>query len=296
MNKTLLIRQTEVNAERYAKELYEADITVSINKETLKVTVKPKNKGSVRKEIKEFIINYCNEELAPLKTKSVDDSVVIADDAVVMATNNNNNDIATAIGQAVKDAIEVTKPDNKTWDDITLEEVNRGHMLQYKDTPIPVMQIDGKGMEHYKVSFVGMKSKVQYYWNCYGDVLYMTLSDVMEMFDLKKNKYKSVIKPLDDKVQKIYGLTKYYELIDEATNLDMVELFDKPIEEIREFVNNIKKTLENDVFLNLRNRICLYLITAKGRYTIDELNEILEIFDLTPYDIHLESIETRKFI
>ena len=293
MNKTLKVATTQKEVVEHVKSIYGKEVIITIDKDTLEPTIKNKGKGAISKEIKQFILDFVAEELAPLKAVGTGLEVGYNE---VESTNNNNNDIATAIGQAVKDAIEVTKPDNKTWDDITLEEVNRGHMLQFKDTPIPVMQIDGKGMEHCKVSFVGMKSKIQYYWNCYGDVLYMTLSDVMEMLDLKKDKYKGVIKPLDSKVQKIYGLTRYYNLIDKATNLDMVELFDKPIEEIREFVNNIKKTLENDVFLNLRTRICLYLITAKGRYTIDELNGILEVFDLTPYDIHLESIETRKFI
>ena len=293
MNKTLKVATTQKEVVEHVKDIYGKEVIVTIDKDSLEPTIKNKGKGAISKEIKQFILDFVAEELAPFK--AVGTGLEVGYNVVEKGVEADNS-IATAIGQAIKEVVEVTMPSNKTWDDITLAEVNRGHMLEFKDTPIPIMQIDGKGMEHCKVSFVGMKSKIQYYWNCYGDVLYMTLSDVMEMFDLKKDKYKSVIKPLDDKVQKIYNLTEYYNLIDEATNVDMVELFDKPIEVIRKFVTNIKNTLENDVFLNLRTRINLYLITAKGRYTIDELNEILEIFDLTPYDIHLESVETRKFI
>lgn len=273
VNKTLLIRQTEVNAEKYAKELYEADITVSINKETLKVTVKPKNKGSVRKEIKEFIINYCNEELAPLKTKSVDDSVVIADDTVVMATNNNNNDIVSAI----KEVIEVTKPDKKKkWDDISEDELNKGLMVEYGNDIVPVVSIYGEGAELAGVT-LSMKDNTNYFWSYYGDIVYMKREHIHEMYNSSR-KMKYYVKPLDDKIIKIYNLKAHYEDLEKISNINYIMSLSPSA------IKELCKDLDADRVCDIRDKVVVYL---KQHRRIMPYNDVIE---------YCEALEIEEFM
>ena len=272
MNKTLLIRQTEVNAEKYAKELYEADITVSINKETLKITVKPKNKGSVKKEIKDFIINYCNEELAPLKTKSVDDSVVIADDTVVMATNNNNNDIVSAI----KEVIEVTKPEKKKkWDDIPDSELNKGLMVEYGDDIVPVVSLYGEGSELAGVT-LSMKDNTNYFWSYYGDIVYMKREHIHEMYNSSR-KMKYYVKHLDDKIILIYNLKDHYEDLEKISDINYIMSLSPSA------VKELCKDLDADRVCDIRDKVVVYLKQHRRIMPYNDVIEYCEALEIEEY-------------
>ncbi len=210
--------------------------------------------------------------------------------------NNNNMDIQMMFArflQYMEQQNEQYKESNRKWSDISIEEVNRGHLIEFKETTIPVKQISGKNYQWYGVGYTSLRSRVKYSWNYYGDIQYMTIEDLAEMLDREKDYIKKELKPLDDKILKLYDLEGYYEFIEYVNGIEIKELVSKPIEEQRKLVDRVKKELSEDTYTDLRSRVCFYFITAKDNMTLGQLREILPIYKLTEYDVRITNSETR---
>lgn len=273
VNKTLLIRQTEVNAEKYAKELYNKEVTVTIDKDTLEPTIKAKGKGLLKVEVKQFILDFIAEELAPLKVNEV---VMNGEEKVmnvVESTNNNNNDIVSAI----KEVIEVTKPDKKKkWDDISEDELNKGLMVEYGNDIVPVVSIYGEGAELAGVT-LSMKDNTNYFWSYYGDIVYMKREHIHEMYNSSR-KMKYYVKPLDDKIIKIYNLKAHYEDLEKISNINYImSLSPNAIKELC-------KDLDADRVCDIRDKVVVYL---KQHRRIMPYNDVIE---------YCEALEIEEFM
>ena len=210
-------------------------------------------------------------------------------------TNNNNNleEMFARFLQYMEQQNEQYKENNRKWCDIPIEEINRGHLIQFKETTIPVKQISGKNYQYYGVVYTSQRSGAKYSWNYYGDVQYMTIEDLSEMLDREKNYIKKELKPLDNRILKLYDLEEYYELIEYVNGIEIKELVSKPIEEQSLLMNRIKKELSEDTYADLRSRVCFYFITAKDNMTLGELRNILPVYKLTEYDVRISNNEVR---
>lgn len=213
--------------------------------------------------------------------------------------NNNNMDIQMMFAkflQYMEQQNEQYKENNRKWSDISIEEVNRGHLIEFKDTTIPVKQISGKNYQWYGVGYTSLRSRVKYSWNYYGDIKYMTIEDLAEMLDREKDYIKKELKPLDDKILKLYDLEGYYEFIEYVNGIEIKELVSKPIEEQRKLIDRVKKELSEDTYTDLRSRVCFYFIAAKDNMTLGQLRNVLPVYNLTEFDIHITNSETRSNI
>ena len=207
-----------------------------------------------------------------------------------MSKENNSNNLEEMFAQFLQfmqQQKEKEQQQNRKWEDITIEEVNRGHLIEFKEAAIPVMQIQKGSPICNKVVYKG-----KYKWNGYGDIQYMRLEDVGQMLSSDyKGTYKRALKPLDDKIIKLFNLEEYYNLVDNVSDKDIGTLVKEPIEEQMKFVKSIKENLGNDCFRDLRSNVCLYFINAKDDLTLGQIKEILPIYELTEFDIYLTNKE-----
>lgn len=272
MNKTLKVATTQKEVVEHVKDIYGKEVIITIDKDSLEPTIKNKGKGAISKEIKQFILDFVAEELAPLKAVGTGLEVGYN---VVESTNNNNNDIATAIGQAVKDAIDVTKPEHKKWDDISEDELNKGLMVEYGNDIVPVVSIYGEGSELAGVT-LSMKDNTNYFWSYYGDIVYMKREHIHEMYNSSR-KMKYYVKPLDNKIILIYNLKAHYENLEKISNINYIMSLSPSA------VKELCKDLDADRVCDIRDKVVVYLKQHRRIMPYNDVIEYCESLEIEEY-------------
>ena len=276
MNKTLKVATTQKEVVEHVKDIYGKEVIVTIDKDTLEPSIKNKGKGAISKEIKEFILDFVAEELAPLK--AIGTGLEVGNNEVekgVEAGNNNNNDIATAIGQAVKDAIKVSKPEHKKWEDIPDSELNKGLMVEYGNDIVPVVSIYGEGAELAGVD-LSMKDNTNYFWSYYGDIVFMKREHIHEMYNSSR-KMKYYVKPLDDKIIKIYDLQAHYEDLEKISNINYIMSLSPNA------VKELCKDLDGDRVCDIRDKVVVYLKQHRRTMPYDDVVDYCEALEIEEY-------------
>ena len=197
------------------------------------------------------------------------------------------NEIITNI--AKKDTVDLSKPTNEYDKAFIYDKANKDLMVDCMclegDTTIPY--------GNYMVVFTDRENdKIEYTFKKYGEIIPIPLQTVV--FELTNKKHsKLLFKPigkLGEIIIHLLGLEQHYNDISEILDTNAEELISKPIDEQREIVANSKQ-LNYDLFVRLRNRVCLYLKDIKGDITVNQIKDILSIYDLTLYDIELTNRE-----
>ena len=197
------------------------------------------------------------------------------------------NEIITNI--AKKDTVDLSKPTNEYDKAFIYDKANKDLMVDCMclegDTTIPY--------GNYMVVFTDRENdKIEYTFKKYGEIIPIPLQTVV--FELTNKKHsKLLFKPigkLGEIIIHLLGLEQHYNDISEILDTNAEELISKPIDEQREIVANSKQ-LNYDLFVRLRNRVCLYLKDIKVDITVNQIKDILSIYDLTLYDIELTNRE-----
>lgn len=197
------------------------------------------------------------------------------------------NEIITNISK--KDTVDLSKP---------IEEYDKAFIYdkEHQNLLVDCMCLDGDTTipyGHYVVDITDREnSNISYTFKKYGEIIPMPLQTVV--FELTNKKHSKILfKPigkLGEIIIHLLGLEKHYNDISTILDTNAEQLINKPIEEQKEIVSNAKH-IDYDLFVRLRNRVCLYLKDIKGDITVNQIKDILSIYDLTLYDIGLTNRE-----
>ena len=198
-----------------------------------------------------------------------------------------NNEIISNI--AKRDTVDLSKP---------IEEYDKAFIYDKanKDLMVDCVCLEGDTTieyGHYMVVIADRENdKIEYTFKKYGEIIPIPLQTVV--FELTNKKGSKILfKPigkLGEIIIHLLGLEKHYNDISTILDTNAEELINKPIEEQKEIVANAKH-IQYDLFVRLRNRVCLYLKDIKGDITVNQIKDILSIYDLTLYDIGLTNRE-----
>ena len=197
------------------------------------------------------------------------------------------NEIITNISK--KDTVDLSKP---------IEEYDKAFIYdkEHQNLLVDCMCLDGDTTipyGHYVVDITDREnSNISYTFKKYGEIIPMPLQTVV--FELSNRKHSKILfKPigkLGEIIIHLLGLEQHYNDISTILDTNAEQLINKPIEEQKEIVSNAKH-INYDLFVRLRNRVCLYLKNIKGDITVNQIKDILSIYDLTLYDIGLTNRE-----
>ena len=188
-----------------------------------------------------------------------------------------------------KDTVDLSKP---------IEEYDKAFIYdkEHQNLLVDCMCLDGDTTipyGHYVVDITDREnSNISYTFKKYGEIMPIPLQTVV--FELTNKKHsKLLFKPigkLGEIIIHLLGLEKHYNDISIILDTNAEQLINKSIDEQREIVSNAKH-INYDLFVRLRNRVCLYLKDIKGDITVNQIKDILSIYDLTLYDIGLTNRE-----
>ena len=197
------------------------------------------------------------------------------------------NEIITNISK--KDTVDLSKP---------IEEYDKAFIYdkEHQNLLVDCMCLDGDTTipyGHYVVDITDREnSNISYTFKKYGEIIPMPLQTVV--FELTNRKHSKILfKPigkLGEIIIHLLGLEQHYNDISTILDTNAEQLINKPIEEQKEIASNAKD-INYDLFVRLRNRVALYLKDIKGNITINQVKDILSIYDLTLYDIGLTNRE-----
>ena len=197
------------------------------------------------------------------------------------------NEIITNINK--KDTVDLSKPIEEYDKTFIYDKANQ-------DLLVDCMSLEGDTYIPYGNYMVVISdrenNKIEYTFKKYGEIIPIPLQTVV--FELTNKKHSKILfKPigkLGEIIIHLLGLEQHYNDISIILDTNEEQLINKPIEEQREIVSNAKH-INYDLFVRLRNRVCLYLKDIKGDITVNQIKDVLSIYDLTLYDIELTNRE-----
>ena len=193
------------------------------------------------------------------------------------------NELITNISK--KDSVDLSKPIEQYDKSFIYDKANLGLLVD-------CMSLDGDSTipyGHYVVDIVDREnSNISYTFKKYGEILPIPLQTVV--FELTNRKHsKLLFKPigkLGEIIIHLLGLEQFYNDISIILDTNAEELINKAILEQKEIVAKAKQ-LNYDLFVRLRNKVALYLKDISGDITVNQIKDILCIYDLSLYDIGL---------
>ena len=197
------------------------------------------------------------------------------------------NEIITNI--AKKDTVDLSKPVEQYDKAFIYDKANQ-------DLLVDCMCLEGDSTipyGNYMVVFTDRQNeKIEYTFKKYGEVMPIPLQTVV--FELTNRKHsKLLFKPvgkLGEIIIHVLGLEEHYNDISTILDTNAEELISLPIEKQKEIVAN-SKHISYDLFVRLRNKVALYLKDISGDITVNQIKDILCIYDLGLYDIGLTNRE-----
>ena len=197
------------------------------------------------------------------------------------------NEIITNISK--KDTVDLSKP---------VEEYDKAFIYDKanQDLLVDCMSLEGDATipygNHMLVIADRQNDKIEYTFKKYGEIMPIPLQTVV--FELTNKKHSKILfKPvgkLGEIIIHVLGLKEHYSNISIILDTNAEELISKPIEEQKEIVAN-SKHINYDLFVRLRNKVALYLKDIKLDITVNQIKDILCIYDLSLYDIGLTNRE-----
>ena len=197
------------------------------------------------------------------------------------------NELITNISK--KDSVDLSKP---------IEEYDKSFIYdkEHQNLLIDCMCLEGDTTipyGHYVVDITDREnSNISYTFKRYGEIIPIPLQTVV--FELTNRKHsKLLFKPIGkigEIIIHLLGLEQFYNDISIILDTNAEQLINKPISEQREIVSKAKQ-LNYDLFVRLRNRVALYLKDISGDITVNQIKDILSIYDLSLYDIGLTNRE-----
>lgn len=197
------------------------------------------------------------------------------------------NEIISNISK--KDSVDLSKP---------IEEYNKAFLYdkEHQNLLCDCMCLEGDSTIPYGNYMVVItdreNDKIEYTFKKYGEILPIPLQTVV--FELTNRKHsKLLFRPigkLGEIIIHLLGLEQFYNDISIILDTNAEELINKSILEQKEIVSNAKK-INYDLFVRLRNRVALYLKDISGDITVNQIKDVLCIYDLTLYDIGLTNRE-----
>ena len=197
------------------------------------------------------------------------------------------NEIITNISK--KDTVDLSRP---------VEEYDKAFIYDKanQDCLVDCMSLEGDSTIPYGNYMVVISDrqneKIEYTFKKYGEIIPIPLQTVV--FELTNRKHsKLLFKPigkLGEIIIHVLGLEQFYNDISIILDTNAEQLISKPIEEQKEIIANSKK-ISYDLFVRLRNKVALYLKDISGDITVNQIKDILSIYDLGLYDIGLTNRE-----
>lgn len=197
------------------------------------------------------------------------------------------NEIITNISK--KDTVDLSKP---------IEEYDKSFIYdkEHQNLLVDCMCLEGDSTIPYGNYMVVIadreNNKIEYTFKKYGEIMPIPLQTVVFELTNKKNS-KLLFKPigkLGEIIIHLLGLEQHYNDISEILDTNAEQLISKPILEQKEIVSNAKH-INYDLFVRLRNKVALYLKDISGDITVNQIKDILSIYDLSLYDIGLTNRE-----
>lgn len=197
------------------------------------------------------------------------------------------NEIISNISK--KDTVDLSRP---------IEEYDKSFIYDKanQDLLVDCMCLEGDSTipyGNYMVVFTDRQNeKIEYTFKKYGEIIPIPLQTVV--FELTNRKHsKLLFKPigkLGEIIIHLLGLEQFYNDISIILDTNAEELISLPIEKQKEIVSN-SKHINYDLFVRLRNKVALYLKDISGDITVNQIKDILCIYDLGLYDIGLTNRE-----
>ena len=197
------------------------------------------------------------------------------------------NELITNISK--KDTVDLSRP---------VEEYNKAFLYDKanQDCLVDCMCLEGDSCIPYGNYMVVVSDrqneKIEYTFKKYGEVIPIPLQTVV--FELTNKKHSKILfKPvgkLGEIIIHVLGLEEHYSNISTILDTNAEQLISLPIEKQKEIVSNSKK-ISYDLFVRLRNKVALYLKDISGDITVNQIKDVLSIYDLSLYDIGLTNRE-----